>query len=103
MLHLEECLRHRLRIAEPADAKVAQERLGGNERQRRFVEQMVFLELVADIEDKLIRRAEAGRALRRADHDRPRIAQEALPGVAGLLGVRKVADRPGILLWPQAR
>src|SRR6266511_1419938 len=103
MLHLEECLGHRLCITKAADAEVPQEWFGSDERQRRFLEQVVLLELIAHVEDKLIRRAEAGRALRRADHDWSRVLQEAFPGVAGLLRMRDVADRPGVLLRPQAR
>jgi hypothetical protein len=44
-------LRHALGVAHAADAKVAQEWLGGDVGQRRLVEQVMLLELVAQVED----------------------------------------------------
>jgi len=86
-----------------ADAEVADERFGGDEGQRHLLGQLGLAQLVGGVEQELIRRAEAARALRRADHDRARVVEKFPPCGARPFGVTQRRDRLGVAIGAQAR
>ncbi len=81
-----------------------EERLGGDERDRRDLLEPGLLDLVLGVEQELVGGPEARAALRGADHDRPRVLQEPIPRVASEHRVLEVADRLGIpVVRPETR
>ena len=72
---------------------MTEERFGGDERHRRDGLQPGLPDLVVDVEHELVGGAEAGAALRGADHHRAGVLQEPAPFVAREEGVLEIADR----------
>ena len=78
----------RLAVRQPADAEVAEERLGGDVGELDLLVQTSLAQLIGGIEQELVRRAETARALRRGDHHIARIGEEAAPGLSGADRIR---------------
>ena len=72
-------LEHRLRVADAAQAEVADVGLGGDEGHRHLVADLAPAQVGFHDERELVGRPEARRALHRADDDRARIGDEAVP------------------------
>ena len=102
-LLLQEHVQQLLAARQAADAEVADERLGGDEGQRHLLLQLGPAQLVGGVEQELIRRAEAARALCRADHDRAWVIEKLPPRGARPFGVTQRRDRLGVTIWAQAR
>ena len=93
---VKETLHHLLGGADAAEAEVAEERLGGDERDRSDLVQPGLLDPVAHVEQELVRGAEARPTLSGADDDRTGVLEEPLPRLAGEQRVVEVAHRLGV-------
>ncbi len=84
---------------------MAEEGLGGDEGHRDPVREPGLPDPVGDVEQELVGGTKARTALRRSDHDRAGIVEEALPRVLGPERVLEVADRLGGTgaIGPEAR
>ena len=93
----QEHAQQRLAVRQPADAEVAEERLGGDVGELDLLVQTSLAQPVCGIEQELVRRAETARALRRGDHHIARIGEEAAPGLSGADRIRQGSDGDGVL------
>jgi hypothetical protein len=82
-----------LSAGEPADPEVPRKRLGAHVVDGDALREPVPFELVRDVEDELVRRTEAGGALRGSDHDRARLVHEASPPLGRVHGSLERGDR----------
>jgi hypothetical protein len=99
--HPEEHLEHPLAAGETADAEVTGERLRGDVVERRPLLKPVSLQLIGRVEGELVRRAEAGRSLRRGDDDRTGLVHEPRPPLGGVHRAVERRDRIRIPARPQ--
>ncbi len=82
-----------LESPDAAQAQVPDVGLGGDEGHGHLVADLAAAQVGVHDHRELVRRAEARRALHRADDDRPRILDELLPALLRLDRVVDVADR----------
>jgi hypothetical protein len=97
---LEEHAQQPLPTGQPADAEVAQERLGGHIGDRGPLGEAVLAELVGEVEDELISGAEAAGALGGGHHHRPGVGQQLFPAVGGGNRARQGGDGVGRAAGP---
>ncbi len=92
---------HALGVADAADAEMADIGLRRHEGHRHLVADAPLAQVGVHDHGELVGRAEAGRALHRADHDRAGILAEFLPAIVGRRRVIDVADRIGVAFGPE--
>lgn len=103
-LHLEEHLGHLGSVAETADPEMSEIGLGREIGDLDLVLQAPLLHLVAEVEQELVRRAEARGALNGADDDGTGRLDELLERIARPFGVLEPEERLGMaLIRPEAR
>ena len=90
-LHPEEHPEQLLAARQAADPEVPGKRFGAHIAERD--PEPVLLELVRDVEDELVGRAETARALRGSHDDRTRVVEEARPAHGGLDRALEIGDR----------
>ena len=96
-LFLQEHAQQLFAVREPADAEVAEERLGGHVGELDLLVQPGLLQLVCGVEEELVGRAEAACPLACGDDDVAGIVQEALPGRACSIGLGECGDGDRVL------
>jgi hypothetical protein len=96
-------LHQSLGVAHAAQAPVADVGLAGHQRHRHAVAQLALAQVRVEDEGELVHRAEAARALDRADHDRARVLEEFPVGLPRALRVVDRADRLGVALGAEPR
>ena len=99
---LQEHAQQRLAVGQPADAEVPEERLGRDVGELDLLLETGLAQLVGDVEQVLVGRAEASGALGGTDDDVARVVEEPSPAFAGVLGVIQGRDRVGVAVRAQA-
>ena len=89
-------LEHRLGVAYATEPEMADVGLGGDEGHRDAVADPALAQVGFHDEGELVGRAEARRALHRADHDRTGRRDEPVPDLGRLRRMIDVADRLGV-------
>ena len=90
-----------LGVADAVEAEMADIGLGGDEGHRHAVAHLGVAQRLVEDEGEFVGRAEAGRALDRADDDRTGICHQRVEGRLGLQGMIDVADGLGVVLRPR--
>ena len=102
LLLVQEHAQQRLAVRQPADAEVPEERLRGDVGQLDLLLQPGLAQLVGDVEEELVGRAEAAGTLGGADHDVAGVGRGSAASLPGVDGVLEGGDGEGVAVGAEA-